>query len=171
VTRKWLLPKGDENDFTPVNWPGFGHDLLVTGNDEFDVRVLDVARPGRSLLADSSLIRVPKAPHGWWVNFLFRLLPDEKTLLAGYVTWPGKTTTARIVEISASTGRVRRVLHVFAHVPNPSGGMPLCYAESLGPSEVRALLWCINRFGRLDGSHFSPLPGAPKYITDYQAAW
>jgi hypothetical protein len=134
------------------------------------MRVLDIARPGRSLLADSRLVRMPKVPHGWWVNFLSRLLPNEKTLLAAYIR-PGKTATARIVEISASNGRVRRVLHVFAHVPNPSGGMPLCYAESVAPPEVHALLWCINRFGRLDGSHFTPLPGAPKNITSYQAAW
>jgi hypothetical protein len=47
-----------------------------------------------------------------------------------------------------------------------------CYAESLGPSGVHALIWCLNSFGRLDGSHFTPLPGASKDLeVAIGAAW
>jgi hypothetical protein len=78
--------------------------------------------------------------------------------------------TGRIVQTSASTGRSRRVLNVLSRVPYHGGWS--CYPESPGPSQVHVLVWCLNRFGRLDGSHFTPLPGPSKDLgVILGAAW
>jgi hypothetical protein len=171
VITKWIAPTSHRGVDIPVNWPGFGHEVLVS-NDVSGYRLLNVAGPGGGLLADSRPVRTPKFPHGWVTNG-FLLLPGDKSLLTAASRFPSKTATSRVLETSASTGRVRRVLHVFS-VPNPSGGVPFCFAESLGPSGVHALMWCANRFGRLDGSHFTPLPGqssGKSSLLSGSAAW
>jgi hypothetical protein len=178
VIRKWLLPRGDETFWVPVNWPGNGQGVLLSSGNGF--RLLDVARRGDSLLASSRPISGPIMPrHSVAQGREALLLPDQKTLLAGYVAIrslsPAANTaavhaTGRIVETSASTGRSRRVLYVLSRVPYHGGWA--CYPESSGPSQVHVLVWCLNRFGRLDGSHFTPLPGASKDLeVSLGAAW
>jgi hypothetical protein len=57
-----------------------------------------------------------------------------------------------------------------ARVPSDAGIG--CIPVSLGPSGVQALMWCNNDFGRLDGTHFTPLPGPSKILDgDLAAAW
>jgi hypothetical protein len=182
VTKKWLLGKNEKDFFTPVNWPGNGNEVLLS--DGIGYRLLDVAKPGGSLLASSEPIVWPGAfsaqltKHDW-IRYGPLLLPDEKTLITGYVAYsslppPANTmashATARVIETSASTGRLRRVLYVLSRVPY-YGGLA-CYPESLGPSGVHVLIWCLNSFGRLDGSRFTALPGASKDLKVIQgAAW
>jgi hypothetical protein len=168
VIRKWLLPRGDETFWVPVNWPGNGQEVLLSAGNGY--RLLDVARPGGSLLASSRPISGPIVPRDSVAQGREALLlPDQNTLLAGYVAVrsllpPANTAavhaTGRIVQTSAGTGRSRRVLYVLSRVPYHGGWA--CYPESSGPSQVHVLVWCLNRFGRLDGSHFTPLPGPSK---------
>jgi hypothetical protein len=178
VIRKWLLPRGDETAWIPVNWPGNGQGVLLSELDGY--RLLDVARPGDSLLASSRPLSRPIIPRDSVTQGgEALLLPDQKTLLAGYVavrSLPPSANpaavhaTGRIVETSASTGRSRRVLYRLSRVPYQGGWA--CYPESSGPSQVHVLVWCLNRFGRLDGSHFTPLPGASKDLElNLGAAW
>lgn len=75
------------------------------------------------------------------------------------------TVVARIVELSASTGRLIRVLHVARERTIPGlrdvGSLDdACSVLSLGPAGVHALVQCFG-FGRLDGDRFTPLPGVP----------
>jgi hypothetical protein len=184
VTKKWLLGKNDKDFFSPVNWPGNGNEVLVSDGIGGRYRLLDVAKPGGSLLASSHPIPWPGAysaqliKHDWIRDGPW-LLPDEKTLLTGWVAFsnlppPANTmashATARVIETSASTGRLRRELYVVSRVPY-YGGLA-CYPESLGPSGLHVLMWCLNSFGRLDGSHFTPLPGASNDLeVAIGAAW
>jgi hypothetical protein len=76
------------------------------------------------------------------------------------------TVVAKIIELSARTGQVLRVLHT-ATVPNVFGGAngagqldQECNVLSLAPSGVHVLVACFA-FGRVDGSRFTPLPGFP----------
>ncbi len=72
-----------------------------------------------------------------------------------------------IVELSARTGRLLRVLHtatVYRATPGNSGTVGQldqnCNVLSLGPTGVHVLVACFA-FGRLDGTRFTPLPGFP----------
>jgi hypothetical protein len=76
------------------------------------------------------------------------------------------TVVAKIIEQSARTGQVLRVLHT-ATVANVGAGLSgaglldeECNVLSLAPSGVHVLVACYT-FGRLDGSRFTPLPGFP----------
>jgi hypothetical protein len=69
--------------------------------------------------------------------------------------------------------RVGKVLYV-ATTQAPAGhpDIVFCYPVSLGPSQLNALIGCIDSFGRLDGSHFTPLPGGSMTpLPGSQAAW
>ena len=179
VTRKWLLPSGAEDVWAPVNWPGNGHGVFLSGHG---FRLLDVAGPAGSLLGSSRPIHGPNplpvqerrqgwVPYGGW------LMPGDKGLLTTYdrlfTPRHGSSTesieTARILETSASTGRLARVLATFsARVPSDAGIG--CLPVSLGPSGVHVLMWCNNGFGRLDGGRFTPLPGPSKNLRAIEAA-
>ena len=183
VTTKWLLARSDKQVFVPVNWLGNDHEVFLSGGPGGAYRLLDVARPGGSLLADSRAVQGPSASvrsaskgqisNGSW------LLPGAKTLLSPYVKVsnlppPASTVavhaTARIIATSAGDGRLRGSLYVVSRKPY-YGGLA-CYPESVGPAGVHLLLWCLGSFGRLDGSHFTPLPGASADLkTTDGAAW
>jgi hypothetical protein len=78
---------------------------------------------------------------------------------------------AKIVELSARTGQLLRVLHTVTKrdvMPGPDGvdnAIALdgdCRVMALGPTGVHALIECFG-FGRLDGGRFTPLPGVPSF--------
>jgi hypothetical protein len=78
----------------------------------------------------------------------------------------GGRVVAKIIELSARTGQLLRVLHT-ATVPDASQGAngvglldQECNVLSLAPSGVHVLVACFA-FGRVDGSRFTPLPGFP----------
>jgi hypothetical protein len=178
--RKWLLPAGNDDVWAPVNWPGNGHQVLLTGHG---FRLLDVAGPTGSLLASSRPIHGPNPLPGQirrqgWVRYGSWLMPGDKGLLTTYdrlfTTRHGGSTesieTARILETSVSTGRLVRVLAtVSRRVPSDAGIG--CLPVSLGPSGVHVLMLCNNGFGRLDGRHFTPLPGPSTDLLAILAAW
>jgi hypothetical protein len=182
VTTKWLLAKGDKNVFTPVNWPGYGHEVLLAGGPGYHDRLLDVARPGGSLLASSRPIPAPgdgtltrtirQGFIGYGGDAL--LLPGDQAILRSYARISAgrsgrSTETARILETSATTGRLLRMITLSARVPSNAGIG--CIAESVGPTQLHVLMFCLNRFGRLDGNKFTPLPGPSKLVSGLAAAW
>ncbi len=171
----------------PINWAGDRHEVFLSYGDQY--LVLNVAGPSGSLLADSWRIASPAGQRRWalWGPLLtpdgnaviwgsFRLWPGDPSTLPG--TLPAfaaelteRTAVGRVVEFSARTGRLLRVLHAAAaRSPAP---FILCVPESLGPTGLHALIQC-TRFGRLDGSRFTPLPrGFPanRFVTWQEAAW
>ena len=186
VTRKWLLPSGDEIAWGPVDWPDNGHEVFLSGGLGRGFRLLDVAGPAGNLLASSRSIHGPNPlpiqilRQGWVIyGGDSWLMPGDKTLFTAYARLStarhgGSTETietARILETSASTGRLVRVLTTFsAQVPSDAGLG--CVPVSFGPSGVHVLMWCNNGFGRLDGTHFTSLPGPSKNLdTTEAAAW
>jgi hypothetical protein len=172
--RTWLLPNGDLHSVLPVDWPGTGHDVFVTYGG-VGYRLLDVAGPGGSLLADSTRIRNPAGLKGLYGVDGAMLLPGDKDLLTGYVRLSAvshgkRLVTGLIVETSASTRRPVRVL--FKETARiPASALPFCYPVSLGPSQINALIACMSSFGRLDGSHFTALRGVTMPTPGSRAAW
>ena len=186
VTRKWLLPSGQDVAWGPTNWPGNGHEIFLSGGLGYGFRLLNVAGPGGSLLASSRPIHGPNPLpihilNQGWVTYGGHswLMPDDKTLFTAYARLSTarhdgsaeSSETARIYETSASTGSLVRVLATFsARVPSDAGIG--CLPVSFAPSGVHVLMWCNNGFGRLDGRHFTPLPGPSKNLGPAElAAW
>jgi hypothetical protein len=186
LTRKWLLPSGNEDVWSPVNWSDDGHEVFLSGGLGHGYRLLDVAEPAGSLLASSRPIHGPnplpaKMLRQGWVTYGADswLMPGAKTLFTAYSRLSTarhggsreSIETARILETSASTGRLVRVLATFSAPVASDAGIG-CIPVSLGPSGVHMLMWCNNGFGRLDGKRFTPLPGPSKILDgDLAAAW
>jgi len=184
MTTKWLLPSGDEDVWFPMIWPGHGHEVFLSGGFG-TYRLLDVARPAGSLFGTSRRIHKPNllpakilGRGGPIFESWSWLMPGGKALFTAYARLSTarhggskqSIETARILETSASTGRLVRVLATFsARVPSRTLG---CAPVSFGPSGVHVLMWCNNAFGRLDGRHFTPLAGPSNYHgTTLTAAW
>jgi hypothetical protein len=78
------------------------------------------------------------------------------------------TVVAKVIELSARTGRLLRVLHT-ATVRNATGGQSgttgqldqECNVLSLAPSDGIQVLVACFAVGRVDGDQFTPLPGLP----------
>lgn len=174
LTRRWLLPRGEAGFWHPINWPGYGHEVLVAGGPKSSDRMLDVTHSGDSLNASSRFIS-KSVIHGWGsYDGEERLLPGARTLVTGYFRVSRASrpdapiVTGRLVETSASTGRSAQVLYSSTSQLPGHANMG-CYPESVGPAQIHVLIWCNNRLGRLDGSHFTPLPGGS--LGFYTAAW
>ena len=76
------------------------------------------------------------------------------------------TVVSQIVELSARTGQLVRILHTVTQSGVASGANGVgvadqsCNVLSLGPAGVHVLVACPG-FGRLDGRRFTALPGFP----------
>ncbi len=90
------------------------------------------------------------------------LTPDGRSVIGGEYRQVRSRNVpprfmAKLLEFSAHTGRLQRVLHVCG--PGPTS-MFFPGIESLAPSGLNALVYCVGTgFGRLEGSHFTLLPG------------
>ena len=145
-----------------LSWSPSGNEVMfyAGGANIQQYRLLSIAGPGGDILAASRPMPVPGAPLGG----MALLTPNGRAVITstGRVAGHG-TVIAKIVEISASTGRRLRVLHVAtAHY---SGSDPWsveagCGVLALGPTGLQPLVQCFG-FGWLHGSHFIPLPGGP----------
>ncbi len=170
ATRTWLDRSPAERGLYTVNWLGNGHEVsFVYGG----YRLLNVAGPGGSLLANSRPIAFPHGQRGWEQQSSL-VTPDGNAVISGMVRpTSGKhgVTAGRVAEFSARTGRLLRVLYAAtAHTGSP-GSQPLCIIESVGPTGLHVLIQCAG-FGRLDGSHFTALPGPPAHpLLGAQAGW
>ena len=170
--KTWLGPSMAGSPLNPA-WVDQGKELMFVwqvGNSPTPqgYRLLNVAGPGGGLLTASRPMVSPPAQHGWYFPGAV-LTPDGRALITtDYRNVPGRdgggTAVLRVVELSARTGRLLRVLHE-ATVPYSRKNPALfvdgdCNVLSLSPAGLHALVQCTG-FGRLDGSRFTPLPGIP----------
>jgi hypothetical protein len=156
----------------PDNWLGAGPDVFISVGDGY--RLLDVAGPGGSLLANSSPVRVPAVPRGW-VGFGVHLLPGGKFLLITYLKGvpvrPGRSVTEHIDQTPVGSKSGGRILFAAANPAKPTT-LSFCEPLSLGPAQVNVLVACPSGLGRLHGSRFTRLPGfSASQGLDQAAAW
>jgi hypothetical protein len=166
VRKVWLASGTEGSDMPdqPARWADGGRELVfgwqTPGAETF--RVLDVSRPSEDLIAASRPlpVRLPLPIAGMDTVFPQpALTPDGRGLVVGsYVSagYSGRASLA-VVEYSLTTGRLLRVLRTV--VPY-AAHQNICRPLSIGPAGFHLLVQC-NGFGRLDGSHFTPLPGVP----------
>jgi hypothetical protein len=133
-------------------------------------RLLSLTGAGRNLLAAQAIGSPRPEPTQYMPAAL--VTPDGSVVVTSTVQnipdGHGRyTVVAKIIELSARTGRLLRVLHtatVYRATPGSSGTVGQldqnCNVLSLGPTGVHVLVACFA-FGRLDGSRFTPLPGFP----------
>lgn len=165
AVRTWLT--GHQGVEVLGSWQG--DELSVDG------RLLDVAGPGGSLLADSRPLRTPIAERGWELGPAVTTT-DLTAFVGGEVRLAASSPvqTCRIAEFSARTGKVLRVLYTVSAPTRSVGEHPFlsCAVASLAPTGLNALVDAFG-FGRLDGSHFTPVPGRVADFDQYggQAAW
>jgi hypothetical protein len=172
ASKTWIGPSMAGSPLSPA-WVDHGRELMFlwqVGDSPTPqgYRRLDIAGPGGGLLTASRPMVSPPVQHGWYFPGAV-LTPDGRALITtDYRNIPGRdgggTAVLRVVELSARTGRLLRVLHV-ATVPYTRKNPALfvdgdCYVLSLGPAGLHALVQCTG-FGRLDGTRFTPLPGIP----------
>jgi hypothetical protein len=128
-------------------------------------RLLSLSGTGHDLLA-AQAIGSPAPESTQYVPAALVTVGGSIVVTSTVQNMPGGTVVAKIIELSARTGQLLRVLHT-ATVRNVSGGAngtgqldQECNVLSLAPSGVHVLVACFA-FGRVDGSHFTPLPGFP----------
>jgi hypothetical protein len=133
-------------------------------------RLLSLAGPGRDLLA-ARAIGSPAPEPTQYVPAALVTAGGSIVITSTVLNIPDgdgrDTVVAKIIELSARTGQVLRVLHTATmhHVGGgQNGGVGQldqdCNVLSLAPSGVHVLVACFA-FGRVDGSRFTPLPGFP----------
>jgi hypothetical protein len=173
ASRTWLGPSMAGSPLSPA-WVGNGNEIMflwqVGGSSTPQgYRLLNVSGPGGALLGSSRPMVSPPVQNGWEFPGAM-LTPDGSGLITtGYRNIPGPdgggTAILRVVELSASTGRLLRVLHVATeHYGRgylaQAAADASCQVLSLGATGLHALVQCPG-FGRLDGDRFTPLPGIP----------
>jgi hypothetical protein len=167
AARTWTMPRATWLSF--VSWAGDSTVAFLSGRQ---YRLLDVTGEGGSLLAARMIASPPPSPG---------ILP-EALVTANGSTVIGTTVTnipdgnrvtliARIIEISARTGKLLRVLStetVHGATPGMQGSAePLdgeCKVLSLAPGGTNVLASCFS-FGRVSDYGFTPLPGFPSPST------
>ena len=189
ATRTWLSRAGVPLAGSVLSWPGSGHEVFVgydgpgCAREKFGCynRLLNIAGPGGSLLINARRVAFPAWDPTWGGLEEPRLLtPDGSAFIASTISYPyGKhgVRTGRVAEFSATTGQLLHLLYT-THTAAP--GTPECIVDSVGPTGLHALIQCIGfnhhgtvhgGFGRLDGNHFTALPGPSSPYQDVQAAW
>jgi hypothetical protein len=176
AARTWLAFPGHVE---PLQWPGTSNNILVRsfgqpGDPPQQFRLLDLSGAGGDVLADSRLVLTwpPIMPNHWNLGYPL-LAPDGKLLFSAdavYTRRGVRVAGCGVLEYSALTGRLLRVLHS-AHAPASTVGYsPHCTIDSVGPTGLNVLIEGIS-FGRLDGSGFTTLPSWDAYWRWPQAAW
>ena len=137
------------------------------------VRLLDTDRPGSGLLANSR-VAVAQARTTFWSEL--RLTADGQSII-GNVNNPGVSGSAeRLVQVSAATGKVVRVLHVTRrmggdpvqiHWMSPSGRV-LIVANLRRARHHSAASYADVDAGMLTSGRYTPLPWSERTFT---AAW
>ena len=131
-------------------------------------RLLDVSGRGGDLLG-ARLLPLPPLPvfGAAALEQTAFITPDGNAVIAATFSLVGPSTSptgiVKIVELSARTGRLLRVLRQGRnnYFAQDNQG---CSVYSLGPTGVHALIECSSPetvFGRLDNGRFTPLPGGP----------
>lgn len=133
-------------------------------------RLLSLTGPGRNLMA-SRAIGSPQPEPSQYVPAAL-VTPDGNLVITSTVQNISHffglrhTVVSQIVELSAGTGQLVRILHTVTQSGVASGANGVgeadqsCNVLSLGPAGVHVLVACPG-FGRLDGRRFTALPGFP----------
>lgn len=133
-------------------------------------RLLDLTGQGRDLMASRPIGSPPLEPTFYMPAAL--VTPDGSVVVTSTVQnvpdGHGRyTVVAKVIELSARTGRLLRVLRTVT-VRDATGGQngtvgqldQNCNVRSLAPSGTHVLVACFA-IGRIDGDRFTPLPGFP----------
>jgi len=168
ATGNWAAPAHSVGfSLCCLSWVGNRHVLFdLQGGTKAGYRLLSVAGKGGNLLAAPSMSVLPAQPRGYTPPVL--LTPDGRAIITSIVeNVAGQDMpVAEIAELSASTGKLIRVLRTMpaSAVYDASGAASLdgdCRVDSLGPAGFEALVECPG-FGRLNGDgRFTPLAGVP----------
>lgn len=115
-------------------------------------RLLTLTGAGRDLMASRPVGSPLAGPDG--------------SIPAALVTADGKVVVtsagAKVIELSARTGQLLRVLYTSTGGgSNGTSGPTGCEMLSLAPTGIHVLVSCFA-FGRVDGGRFTPLPGFPR---------
>jgi len=161
-SKGWLGPLSDYYR-VPANLAFTRNGRQIQFNLDNGVWLLNAAGPGGALLTDSR--QVYNSGISW---FSGTLTPDGNAILTTQVRGSlgdhAGRAQVRIVEISPQGGRLLKVLATTYVGYLGSPDRPLlaqrCALLSVGPTGLHVLLQC-TRFGRFDGSRFTPLPGYP----------
>ena len=147
------------------------------------VRLLDTAAPGRDLLA-SSRVAVPQPPGAAGAAYLIqaRLTPDGQAVIANRYqpgrrfSRAGRKFSQQLLEFSARTGKVTRVLSSLTHQwgddeqvhwMSPDGRV-LLVTDAVAPRHQSRAPYADVDAGLLDGGRYTPLPWSEDTFT---AAW
>jgi hypothetical protein len=132
-------------------------------------RLLSLTGAGRNLMASQAIGSPPAEPSQYVPVAL--VTPDGSLVITSTVQiipdgLLRDTVVSKIIELSARTGRLVRVLHTVSQRGVSSGSSGSGQAEqdcnvlSLGPAGVHVLVACPG-FGRVDGHRFTALAGFP----------
>jgi len=150
-------------------WHDIGHGMIpaeLTG-----VRHLDAAVPGGSLAA-ARLIAFP-APVAGLASAM--IAPGGGELITSSCRAGHHTATVRVAELSATDGRLIRVLRAqTARFPNDADAQDAifstCQVLSVAGDGDHVLLQAFA-FGRVDNGFFTSLPGTTPRVLQVSAAW
>jgi hypothetical protein len=147
--------------YLAFEWQGMGTDQ--------GYRLLDVAGTGGNLLAGPAIASpAPVTADGGYTAPAL-ITPDGKAVITTAISdipeGNGRDTViAKIVELSAGTGQLLKVLYTATAKHATSGTAASldqdCQVLSLGPTGVQPLVSCFT-FGRVDNGRLTPLPGFP----------
>lgn len=132
-------------------------------------RLLDLTGAGRNLMASLAIGSPPAEPSQYMPVAL--VTANGQLVITSTVqnTWEFlwlDTVVSKIIELSARTGQLVRVLYTVTQHGVSSGASGVgqadqdCNVLSLGPAGVHVLVACPG-FGRVDGHRFTALPGFP----------
>jgi hypothetical protein len=132
-------------------------------------RLLNVTGPARNLMASRALGSPQPEPSQYVPAAL--VTPGGNLVITSTAQnipdGPGRdTVVSKIIELSARTGQLVRVLYTVTQPGVSSGAAGAgqldqsCNVLSLGPAGVHVLVACPG-FGRVDGHRFTALPGFP----------
>jgi len=140
------------------------------------VRLLDTAAPGSDLLANSRLaVGQSSSATGmaYWIQA--RLTPDGRAIIANRDR-PGSNFSQQLVEFSARTGKVTRVISKITHLwgddeqvrwMSPDGRVLIVTDAVAAHDHSRAPFADVDA-GMVTGGHYTPLPWSGRTFT---AAW
>lgn len=175
ATGSWRTWTVRTANLVPINlsWADDEHLVfLLAGASRQDYHVLDVTAAGSDLADTEPIAAAQDLPEGLPEGFI---TPGGRDLITSTVRnvrdRDGRTTVVgRIVELSARTGQLLRVLYQTSQLATRADPViamdEQCNVISPDPSAQRALLACFG-FGRLANGRFTPLPG----ITSPQSQW
>jgi Lipoprotein LpqB beta-propeller domain len=182
ATRTWKpggVGNGQALNQNSLSWAAGGRRLafLYWGpTGRAGLRVLDLAAPGSSLVANSRLIAgQPSAGSGvgYWIQA--QLTPDGQAVMANRDP-PGGKFSQQLVEFSARTGKVTRVLSDISHLwgddeqvhwMSPDGRVLIVTDAVAAHDHSRASFADVDA-GMLTDGHYTPLPWSDRTFT---AAW